>query len=49
MIKLYIKFQVPNSNGSLVTAMIPKAKYRFHPAAILSYITKLPEQNSHNF
>jgi hypothetical protein len=35
MIYLHIKLQMPSFNDSLVTAIKPKAKYRFHAAAML--------------
>jgi len=31
-------FHIPISNGSLVIAIKPEAKYRFHAAAILLFI-----------
>jgi hypothetical protein len=50
MIYLHVKFHIPNSNNSLVIAIKPEAKYRFHAVAILlSYILqkKNPRQISY--
>jgi hypothetical protein len=38
MIYCHTKFHMPNSYGSLVIAIKPKTKYRFHAAAMLFHI-----------
>jgi hypothetical protein len=39
MVYLHVKFHIPNSDSSLMIAINPKARYRFHGVAILlSYI-----------
>jgi hypothetical protein len=40
IIHLHIIFHMPCSNDSLVIAIRPKARYRFHAAAILFFIVR---------
>jgi hypothetical protein len=34
---VHTKFQMPSCNGSLVIAIKPKSKYRFHAATMLLF------------